>query len=75
MMHGGYGMFGAGRILALIIIVIVIYFIMKYFNENNNNSNTVSQNNKAIQILRERYASGEISEEEYTSKLTKLNKE
>lgn len=73
MMHRGHGMFGLGGILGSITIVIIAYFLITFFNQNKNNSNISRQNDKAIEILRERYASGEISEEEYKSKLNKLN--
>jgi putative membrane protein len=72
MMYGN-GMFEWGGILGLILIVVVAYFLVKYFNEHKNNSNTFRKNDNAIDILKERYAKGEIDEEEYRSKLNKLN--
>lgn len=68
MMHGGYGMFGGGGLLGLIIIVIVGYLFIKYFDENRNNANTFSRKSNAIDLLNERYAKGEIDEEEYTKR-------
>ncbi|MGO1369818.1 MAG: SHOCT domain-containing protein [Senegalia sp. (in: firmicutes)] len=69
MMHGGYEMFGGGGILGLIIVIIIGYFLIKYFNENNN-SNTSNSYRKSnpLDILNERYARGEIDEEEYNRK-------
>lgn len=55
----------------LIIVAVVIFTARMFMNNSKNNSN--SNSNRAIEILKERYASGEISEEEYKSKLNKLN--
>jgi putative membrane protein len=65
MMYRGYGMFGWGGILVLILIIIVAYFLVKHFTENKNKSNTFREKDNAIDILNERYAKGEIDEEEY----------
>lgn len=63
-MHGGYGIFGGG-LFSLIIIGIIIYFIIKMFDKNGNNSNTSNKKASAMDLLNERYAKGEIDEEEY----------
>ncbi|NBI05519.1 SHOCT domain-containing protein [Senegalia massiliensis] len=55
-------------IIKLIIIVIVVIVLVKMFINNSKNNNS----NRAIDILKERYASGEISEEEYNNKLKNL---
>lgn len=71
MMHRGYGMFGGNRILCMVIIGIIgiiSYFIIKHFNKNKNNSNTINSENSAIDLLNERYAKGEIDEEEYNKR-------
>ncbi len=60
-------------ILGLIIVVIVAYFLIKYFNENKNDTNIFSQKSNAIDLLNERYAKGEIDEEEY-NKMKKILK-
>lgn len=76
MMHGRYTMFGGGRILGgivtIILFILVIYFLIRLFNQDKSNSNTLSTKNNAIQILNERYARGEIDEEEYKNKLNNL---
>ncbi|MDY0235720.1 MAG: SHOCT domain-containing protein [Gudongella sp.] len=69
------GWFIAYEIIKLLIIVVVVIFIARMLmknSKNNSNPNSNSNPNRAIEILKERYASGEISEEEYRSKLNKL---
>lgn len=68
------GWFIAFEIVKLLIIVAVVIFIAKMFMKNSHNDKN-SNSTRAIEILKERYASGEISEEEYKSKLIKLNEE
>lgn len=68
MMYRGYGMFGWGGILGLIIVVIAVYFLIKYISDNKNVSATVIKKDNTIDILNERYAKGEIDEEEYNKK-------
>lgn len=68
MMYRGYGMFGWGGILGLIIVVIAVYFLIKYISKNKNVSDTVIKKDNAIDLLNERYAKGEIDEEEYNKK-------
>lgn len=58
------------NIVRLLIIVGVVIFIgrifFKYFKDN-------GSSNKAIEILKERYAKGEIDDEEYRVKLDRLS--
>lgn len=71
MMVRGTGMFRGcgmltGGLVGLIILGLIIYFIIKYFEENKGNSNTFTKINNANALLDERYAKGEIDEDEYT---------
>ena len=60
-------------IVKLLIIVAVVIILARMFIKNSrDNKNSNSSSNKAIEILKERYASGEISEEEYEQRLKKL---
>ena len=51
--------------MGLIVIAIVAYLFMKHFNENKSNSNSVTKEKSALDLLNERYAKGEIEDEEY----------
>ncbi len=58
-------------IIKLLIIIAVVIFVVRMFMKKSDNQNN-STSNKAIELLKERYASGEISEEEYKDKLKNL---
>ncbi|HLR21972.1 MAG TPA: SHOCT domain-containing protein [Tissierellaceae bacterium] len=76
-MHRGYGMysFGTGRFIALLAIVAIAYFLIKHFGKNSYKVNEIKPPNNAINILKERYAKGEIDEKEYKEKLENLRDE
>ena len=68
-MHGFGGMnFGMGWwwIIGLIFVTVIIWAVVRSTNQNN--SHNVVKNNQALDILNERYASGEIDKEEYEMK-------
>lgn len=60
--------------MGLIIIVIGAYLLIKYFDKNKNDTNIFSKKSNAIDLLNERYAKGEIDEEEY-NKMKKILKD
>ena len=69
MMNGGYWWMGlvamAVQLLFWVFIIwLVVYVFKKYFHSNYATRGTYSQDN-ALDILRERYARGEIDTEEY----------
>lgn len=67
------GWFIVYDIVKLLIIAAVVIFIVRMFLKNSRNNNYSSSNsNRAIEILKEKYASGEISDEEYKNKLKRL---
>lgn len=74
-MHRGYGLFGSGifRLISFIIIIAIAYFIIKQFINNKDRSHSFNGESNAITILKERYAKGEIDEEEYKKRLRILN--
>ena len=51
--------------LGLLIIIAAVYFIVKNFVKQNNNS---SNKESALDILKKRFANGEISKEEFEEK-------
>lgn len=62
MMGGGFGM----MIIPIIVILGVIYLF--YRQGQNNNIKYTGTKDNSLDILNERFARGEISEEEYNSK-------
>ena len=65
----GYNGFGGGSfmmIIPILIVGLIIYAVFKLLNQPRNNASM--DNSQALNILMERYASGEISEEEYANK-------
>lgn len=76
--YGGYGMMGYGwgwlmmiGVVALTILGIVA--LVRYL-QNLGRPNYQSAGNNALNILNERYAKGEISEEEYKSKKAEIKR-
>lgn len=74
-MHRSFGNMGSGMFFTWIIpvILIVIIGIAVYMIVNNKNVNNRNRSNSALNILNERYAKGEIDEEEYNKKKKDLN--
>jgi putative membrane protein len=62
MMGGWFGM----MIIPIILIGVVIYVVSK--QEQNNNGKDIVFKDNSLNILSERFARGEINEEEYNSK-------
>lgn len=58
----GWGM-GWWWIIGLIIVIAVVWMVVKSMNRNT--GSTQSSGKTALDILKERYASGEIDKEEY----------
>jgi len=74
MMGWGYGMLmWIGMMLVpAAIIGIVIFVVLKLIM--NNNTRNVNEPNSALRILDERFAKGEINEEEYKEKKALISK-
>jgi len=68
-MHGFGGGMGGGWLIWIVLIGMVIWVVYTIVNKNQQQSTTTSPQEKdAIEILKERYAKGDISKEEYESK-------
>ena len=63
----GWGM-GFGWIFGIVILILIIWFLFRFFNMNKDHS----KNNSALDILKERYAKGEISQAEFEEKKNNL---
>lgn len=69
------GWFMVYDIIKFLIIVAVIVYIARLIITNHGkqkNSNTGASSNRAIDLLKERYAKGEIDEAEYEERLRNL---
>ena len=73
MWDGGYGMFG-GLMMILFwgVVIALIVFAVKWFNDSQGGGNRGKRD--ALEILRERFASGEIDEEEFDRRRKALEK-
>ncbi len=69
---GGFIMMGIGFLVFLIIISVLIFLAVRLIKAVTASYNPPSIN-KALDILNERYAKGEIDEEEYIKKKNILN--
>lgn len=68
MMGWGYGMMGGwfGMLIQLILIAIIVYAVVRLLGHNHAGNRRSYDN--SLDILNERFARGEISEEEYERK-------
>ncbi|AZR81099.1 MAG: SHOCT domain-containing protein [Hydrogenovibrio crunogenus] len=58
-----WGFMGGGMWLLWLIFIIVIFLLIKNFNTSSNSAS--EQNETALDILKKRYAKGEITKEEF----------
>lgn len=71
MRFGGYGcnIMGGGFPMMIIPLIIIGALIFLFYKKgHNNNSKDIGDSDNSLNILKERYARGEINDEEYTNK-------
>lgn len=70
-----YSMWSGGMVFGwvfwILLLVVIIWVVYQFLNKNQNSANTKSEN--AMDILKERYAKGEITKEEYENMKKDLN--
>lgn len=74
MMGYGYGMSWFGMIIPLLLIGVIIYAAVRLTQDNSRSNSRKNDEGNALNILSERFARGEISEEEYIQKKQLLRK-
>ena len=69
-MHGlGWGLgMGFGWLFGLIVLILIIWIVTKSINSGHHSTTTHEKQKSALDILKERYARGEISKEEFQEK-------
>ncbi|URZ02351.1 SHOCT domain-containing protein [Clostridium felsineum] len=76
--NGGYGYHNVGGMIFMMgfgmIIFLAIVFIIFKLSKQNNNAFFYNDDNSALNILSERFAKGEINEEEYNKMKAALKK-
>ena len=76
-MMGGYGMGWFGGILMVvfwILIIVGLVFLIKWLIQSTGRDRTIGNGgNRSLEILKERYAKGEIDKEEFESKKKDLS--
>lgn len=72
-MGGGFGFGGGFMILWWIVIIAVVVMLVKWLVSSYGTSGRSSQENTAMEILKERYARGEIDEQEFQKRKRELS--
>ncbi|WP_058308788.1 SHOCT domain-containing protein [Gracilibacillus massiliensis] len=76
-MNGSVGFMGGGIVFTLFIIIIIVLIVMVsiwMFKTNNKQNYKEGNDNESLNILKQRLAKGEISEEEYDRLKNKLDR-
>lgn len=71
-MTGGFGYGGGFMILWGVLIIVGIVILVKWLGASNNSGGLPDNGSKALNILKERYARGEIDEQEFQKRKSDL---
>lgn len=69
----GFGMMGLFGLIPLVLIGLIIYAVVKLTQSRQGDNYNIKGKSDALDILDQRFANGEISEEEYTRKKKMLS--
>ena len=72
-MGGGFGFGGGFMILWWIVIIAVVVMVIKWLTSSYGESGGGSRESNALEILKERYARGEIDEKEFQKRKRELS--
>lgn len=72
-MGGGFGFGGGFMILWWIVIIAVVFMLVKWLVSSYGTSGKSGRENTAMEILKERYARGEIDEQEFQKRKRELS--
>lgn len=71
-MTGGFGFGWIFMILWWVFIIVAIFALVKWLGSSYRTGGGNSRDNKALEILKERYARGEIDEQEFQKRMHDL---
>lgn len=68
---GGFG--GVGLLLTLVLVGLGVYYLVRALEQRPREGTSTGASDRALEILRERYARGEIDEAEFEAKKQRLS--
>ncbi|MFO7593398.1 MAG: SHOCT domain-containing protein [Pseudomonadota bacterium] len=71
-MDGGFGFGGGFMFLWWIVIIVVVVMVIKWLASSYGSVGNSRRENRAMEILEERYARGEIDEQEFQKRKREL---
>jgi putative membrane protein len=65
MLNGMFGGMGFGWIFWIVIIAVIVWLVMQFNNKNQSDNSNMIVKDSPLDILKKRYAKGEISKEQF----------